>query len=583
MLITDFLRKVDKLAVSMKKEQLIEFIHNEARILNENGREEFLSRLDQVSVTSADELKTDNKQIPEDIFKQLSLIEEQLNSIQNGEVSLISEYNEEYDDWYDDEEPYIYHDPEHITDTISSACKLLHTLIDWEKYSEALNFAKTILTLEVNVENEYEDEVSLSFHDLFYYELLSDDFEKIILDMLYAAYMATPISTRSEAVFQLMILSEWKEISLEKLMQHSVRELPQLSEFLGYWTEFLCNQTGTLVENLLREAVNMMTDKEKQIQYAEKYCVTHPCIYEVLFQNQCFADAEEAVQNGRKALTSIPEHYVIRSNIALMTAEYALVSEDTRCAEYCWLEAFRSNPTGTNLLRLMTMSNNFADIENEVRKIIAYDYKTERQYSDYVPGKAKELISCYVSDNTRYTLLFFLGDYGEVLKNGMKIKKTLGWSDTFLKHGIPLFLLLMYNSATLDTATKQMCKITLEYTEFNTLNYCRGTQLKKSESKEVLFWKLFRQIRKSNNLSDEEQENIMDRLADLIEIRTELIVSGQKRNYYNECATYIAAYGEVIEALGETGFKQMLLSKYKSKYPRHSAFIRELKSFGLKC
>ena len=75
----------------------------------------------------------------------------------------------------------------------------------------------------------------------------------------------------------------------------------------------------------------------------------------------------------------------------------------------------------------------------------------------------------------------------------------------------------------------------------------------------------------------------MDRLADLIEIRTELIVSGQKRNYYNECATYIAAYGEVIEALGETGFKQMLLSKYKSKYPRHSAFIRELKSFGLKC
>ncbi len=282
-------------------------------------------------------------------------------------------------------------------------------------------------------------------------------------------------------------------------------------------------------------------------------------------------------------MTSIPEHYVIRSNIALMTAEYALVSEDTSCAEYCWLEAFRSNPTETNLLRLMTMGNNFADIENEVRKIIAYDNKSERQYSDCVPGKATELISCYVSDNTRYTLLFLIGDYGEVLKNGMKIKKTLGWSDTFLKHGIPLFLLLMYNNANLDTATKQMCKITLEYTAFNTLNYYRGTQLKKSESNEVLFWKLFRQIRNANNLSDEEQEHIMDRLADLIEIRTELIVSGQRRNYYHECAAYIAAYGEVIEALGETGFKQMLLSKYKSKYPRHSAFIRELKSFGLKC
>ena len=45
MLMTDFLHKVDQLAVSMNKDQLIGFIHNEARILNENDRREFLTRL----------------------------------------------------------------------------------------------------------------------------------------------------------------------------------------------------------------------------------------------------------------------------------------------------------------------------------------------------------------------------------------------------------------------------------------------------------------------------------------------------------------------------------------------------------
>ena len=74
----------------------------------------------------------------------------------------------------------------------------------------------------------------------------------------------------------------------------------------------------------------------------------------------------------------------------------------------------------------------------------------------------------------------------------------------------------------------------------------------------------------------------MERLTALTELRTNLIVSEQKRGYYNECASYIAALGEVLESHGQNGSKQALLSAYKSKYPRHSAFIRELKNYGLK-
>lgn len=582
MLMTDFLHKVDKLTVAMNKDQLMGFIHNEARILNESDREEFLTRLNEFSNPSAEKITPNaSEQSPDEMTGNLSSLYEKLDPIKSGEVFLTSEYNEEYDDWYNDEEnPYIYHDPEHIADTILSACQMLHTLIDWEKYDEALKLSKTLLELSVGVESEYDDEESFSFGDLFDHELISADYEKIVLDMLYAAYMASTVSECAETVYDFMEQSECRDINLEKLMQHSTHELPHIPEFLDNWIEHLCDQSGNLAETLLREAVMMITDNEKLVRYAEKYSNTHPCIYDALLEKNAFSDITEAVQVGQQALKTLPAHYAIRSSIALTTAGYALASDDIDSAEYCWLEAFRSRPTAANLLRLMTMCRNSADFEQEVRIIISAD---DKQQSAYEPGRAKELNSHYLKNEDEYRLLFLLGDYIDVLEKAMKPQTTLGWSGTFLKCGIPLFFLLMYNNTHLDKAMMKMCETATEYMSFHSDDYCRGTQLEPSEcSDEVLFWDLFKQTRCPEKLSDGEQKKIMEQLADLTELRTNLIVSGTRRNYYDECAAYIAALGEVMESHGKDGSKQMLLSTYKSKYPRHSAFIRELKSFGLK-
>lgn len=584
MLMTNFLRMVDKLTVAMNKDQLIGFIHNEARILDESERDKFLTRLNEFAKPSAEKITPNaSEQAPDEMIGNLSALYEKLDLIKSGEVFLTSEYNEEYDDWYNEEaDLYVYHDPEHIADTVLSACQMLHILIDWEKYDEALKLSNTLLELSVDVENEDGDDETFSFGELFDHELISADHEKIVLDMLLAAYMALPLSECAETVYDFIEQSDCRDINLEKLMQHSDRELPHIPEFLDSWIEYLCEQSGDLAETLLREAVMMITDTEKLVRYAEKYSDTHPCIYDALLEKNPFSDTKETVQVGMRALEIIPTQYTIRSNIALVTAEYALTSNDTERAEHCWLEAFRSLPTATNLLRLMTMCRNFADIEQEVRAIISSDNK-QTPHSDYEFGRAKELHSYYLRQEDKYRLLFLLGDYMDILKNGMKPQKTLGWSGTFLKCGIPLFFLLMYNHTHLDKAMAKMCETATNYMSFHVKDYCHGTQLDLSESSdETLFRQLFQQIRCPEKLSDEEQQKIMERLTDLTELRTTLIVSGTKRNYYDECAAYIAALGEVKESHGEDGSKQMLLSAYKSKYPRHSAFIRELKSFGLK-
>lgn len=582
MLMTDFLHEVDKLTAAMNKEQLVCFIHNEARLLNENERDEFLTRLREFADAPAKKTTYNQPEKAHDeIIENLSSIYIQIDGIKNGEAVLTSEYNEEYDDWYNDEvDLYIYHDPDDIAKTILSACQMIHTLIDWEKYDDALKLSITLLELSIDVENEYDEEF-LSVSNLFDYELIYGDYDKIVLDMLYAAYMALPVFESAETVYHFMELSGYDDISLEKLMQHSARELPHIPEFLDCWIEILSDKSGNLTEKLLRESVTVITDNEKLLRYAEKYSNAHPCIYEAMLQNHRFADAREAVQIGMKALENVPAQYAIRSNIALMTAEYALALNDIEKAEYCWLEAFRSVPNAVNLFRLMTMCRNFADVEHDIRTIISSNNKNRQQVA-CVSERAKELNSYYFSGKDKYRLLFLLGDYMNVLENGMKPLKMLGWSDTFLECGIPLFFLLTYNDINLDIAMLKMCRTAADYMSFRGEDYYRGTLLDHTESSdEILFWKLFRQTRCTDKLSDEEQKKITDCLTDLTELRTNLIVSGTKRNYYSECAAYIAALGEVKESHGKDGAKQKLLYSYKVKYPRHSAFIRELKNFGL--
>lgn len=72
----------------------------------------------------------------------------------------------------------------------------------------------------------------------------------------------------------------------------------------------------------------------------------------------------------------------------------------------------------------------------------------------------------------------------------------------------------------------------------------------------------------------------MDKIAGLLKKRTEGIMRENRRNYYRECAAYIAALGEVEESLGKSGAKQRLMTSYKDQYFRRSAFREELRTYG---
>ena len=73
----------------------------------------------------------------------------------------------------------------------------------------------------------------------------------------------------------------------------------------------------------------------------------------------------------------------------------------------------------------------------------------------------------------------------------------------------------------------------------------------------------------------------MKLLDNLIEKRTAGIMGANRRNYYGECASFIAAYGEVAESRGITK-KSEILERYRNEYSRRRAFIQDLRNYGLK-
>ena len=84
------------------------------------------------------------------------------------------------------------------------------------------------------------------------------------------------------------------------------------------------------------------------------------------------------------------------------------------------------------------------------------------------------------------------------------------------------------------------------------------------------------------SLSEAMEQKLLKKLTAWVEQRVAAIMDGNHRNYYAECAAFIAALGEAQEALGESGAKDIVMEQYRSAYSRRSAFHKELRDFGMK-
>lgn len=596
-----FLKSVDTLIKKMTKEELEAFVHEMARILPESQRRMFEAKLKETQTAvsgenpestdhgnAANEKKTRNREI-QDILKKLA-------RIQNGEDRLDSEYNEEWDDWYNSEaEEFVFSDPNEILEGVRQAVRMVHTCIDREFIDlEVMELIKQLSLLDVFVAGDYLDcdGSPLALQDLYLYDLLKGDYNRLVRECLYLNYMGSRPADRAEQLYDMIENMEGSEpVRMESLMQMGNGELPGFDAFLKSWIAFLGKRTSGRAGRLLNEAQSLLSDDAAMLENARTYAKEHPSLFlQYLESGGNHRNTGKADENGqdqartmltigKEALEQIPTDYKIRSRIALRVADYANCLQDVEAAEQCWLEAFRSDSSIVNYMRLRFEVLDWKRYQNEVRTIIEAQFqKTKQKRAEFVAGE------CQSNELSRYDyciLMFFEQEFERMRKTGMTTSAALGWSGTFMKQGIALMLLLLYRGNALPVGLQGMQDRVIANCQFRAEEYAQGLEMTEGDDQQ-LFFLLFTDWKEQVVLTEAEQKQWLERIDTWLAKRVGGIMQENRRNYYGECAAFLSALCEVLQSRGEQGVKEQYYERYRKLYPRRRSFLEAMRSYGMK-
>lgn len=581
--LTNFLKQTDAAAAQYSAEQLAAFIHDIGRVLPEHYREDFLRRLKAIGEKAEKEPDTDAEDGPEfdGMYQQ---VRNNLKIIDSQEITITGILNEEYDEWYSDSgEEFYYEDSSGISDMLAEACDFVHVCMDTERYKEGFEIGKQLFLMEILCENEYGD-TEFSIGELVYHELLQRDLVQVILDTAYCAYHAVPLKKRAETLYGVIVNAGKDEITLEAVMQHGDEELPEFKEFLTLWIHYLGEKTGYDAQRLILEAAGLLNDAHAAMRYAEKYAAVHPGLFLNLLENEKYSNAGDRVFIGLEAVRRIPKKYMIRSRVALKTAEYIIEADaELSLLDKCYFAAYESDTSALNYLRVLLNGAGTEEIKEKLRKVFVPLSVRESGSSYSVSGRGgfySEMEENKPDSNMILLLRFLDGQFADVLAKGLNNSKALGWSGTFMKQGIALYLLCSYEGKRGGKGITAMAGIVKSAMNFSAEEYRKGTCDCNAENDNDLFRELFLKWKSKVPMEPDIRTRAVKKITGLLEKRTEGIMEANRRNYYGECAAYIAALGEVQESLGEAGAKQKLMTSYKDKYSRRSAFRQELRSYG---
>ena len=563
-----FLNEVDAHTASMTHEELTAFIHEIARTLPAEQREEFLSKLTEISeIIQEDETDSDE---PKTLL-------EQLDKICSGEFRLDSQLNEEYDDWYDSEETeFDFEDGDGLLDIINTACTELHQMIDKANYTEAYLLGQKLITLKVQTDGDYTDylDSGMNLYDLEIYDLIKTPVETVLLDVLCACYFTLSPEEKPSMMYQIGKSFRRVKWTLEELVQSASTELPEMEGFLTNWIEFLGSVPEQSAEELLLEAITMQNQPVQALETARKFSAIHPVLYEKALAMQ--ADDESRLKIGLEALQKLDTWYFIRSNIALQTAETAIRLGMPKEAEYCRLEAFRSETTPLNYLRALLNSSNFEACQNELYEILKHlldTYTKEEFRLDRPKSQAKN----FITDETNRLIKFLNGKFLKAYGNLQS--QINGYHSDILEQGTALTALFLYPSDTLQEGAKAMCSYLVKSLPFDAKKYNQGVEDFSEKDSVTLLWQCLKKCREHLPLTN--PENALDNLQKLCVTATEYVMQNDMRKQYEDCAVLAAVIGEIQEMNSHFNKNDFLL-ECKAKYPRRIAYHRELRKYGMK-
>lgn len=498
--------------------------------------------------------------------------------IEEGELYLATEEYEDYSSGYwDCDWVTEYYDEQGIGDKIMAVIQFAKNCVDDRRYQEANYIYDWLWDMSVCCDSEYSDSIDLGH--MADEKIVHTDIRQLALLTLYADYQVREVDERAECIYRYFEISSFQQLHIEEMFCIGLENLTGTEQFWKDWIRLLKAKGGDVEGRLLQEAILRHEGVKGLVKAADENSNMHPSLYlTAMAEYEKSHDYTQIEKIGERALEKIDSSLIIRSKAALKAA-YAssCLMHRENMMLFCW-EAFCSDSTDRNLLRLFGME--------EMAK--RYGIMAEKVLERKAKGKpaqgvrSNELRRNYMGDYEIYKIKFYSGDFETVKQASKNPKGSLGWSSGFIQYGIRLFLLYLYEDALPSDAAKAIAS----YVEFEKdANTDQMMDFEKEIAAESLgngvsiFWSYFKRWKSYFPTEKSIREKYLAWAEKIVYSRADAIVSGQHRAHYGEVAALLAMAAQIKESMGMNMAKAEIFAMYKKKFPRHSSFQSEMRSY----
>ena len=564
----------------LSREELQNIILKMQEILSEEQKQSLQSIMRECKKTDVDEASQ-----AEQVRMSQGLVDEKMKQIRKwkqqideGELYLDSEEYEDYSggywdpDWITD-----YYDNQGVGDKIMYMIRFAEDCVKDRRYQEANEIYEWLWEMSVFTDNEFGDPVDIEV--LEDNNLIHTDMKRLALLTLYADYQGLPSEKRAEDMYLYFSFSTFSKIHMEEMFYVGREKLEDTERFWKDWIELLKGKNGDVEARLLKEAVLYCKGIEGLLEMAEENVSIHPSLYLAVMDEYEKGHYYEKIEEvGKKAIDKIDANFTIRGEIALKTAYVSSnLMHKEKMMQFCW-ECFCSDSTVKNYLRLFGTEEMAKRYGMRGKEVLINRIKGDQENN----WRNSELRRNVIDDYEYYSLIFYTGDFEKIKTISKNPKGSLGWSSSFIRNGIRLFLIYLYEKTLPSKAAASIAAYigfsdtkdgeSRMYFENKILEECHKHKVSE-------FWNYFQRWKRHFPMGDEERKMYLSWAEKIVYSRADAIVSGQHRNHYGEVAGLLAIVGEIKESMGVNGAGREIFVQYKNKYPRHSSFQKEMKYY----
>lgn len=575
---------MEKKLEELSRETLQEIILKMTGLLS---KEQYQTLKSMIEACKPESLKSKKTPLPtrmsqEFVDEKMEQLKSWMEKIDEGELYLdIQEYEDYSEGYWNREWITDYYDNQGIGEKLLSMIQFARDCVNDRKYEEANFIYEWLWDMCVNTYNEYGGDESkpAEFEILSENNIVHTDMKQLALLTLYADYQVQEAENRAEDIYLYFTYSTFQNLHIEEMFYAGREELTETEQFWKDWIELLKTKSGDVAARLLQEAVLFREGAQGLLNIADENSQTHPSLY-LTAMEECEKtfDYGKMENIGERAIGKINNTLVIRSEVALRAA-YAssCLMHTEKMMRFCW-ESFCSDSTTRNFLRLFGIKEMAEQFGTRGKEVL--EARLKKEPAGFIMNR--ELSKNTMEDHTYYTLRFYTGDFHAVRQISKNPQGSLGWSGSFIRHGIRLFLLYLYEK-TLPSKAAEMIAREVGFPDDTdshyTLKFENEIAEESRKNKTSIFWNYFQRWKSYFPMEQKERKEYLKWAEKIACNRADAIVGGQHRNHYAASAILLAMVAEIKEDMGEPGAKREIFAQYKSKFPRHSSFQAEMKHY----